>query len=225
MASTSPLPIERRLVRIASTGRVDVAAEERDEVEVRGDADVTLAGNTTTITAGSGRLSIKVPVGVDLVIGSTSGRVAVAGHVGELSVVTESGRVVIEQAQSADVRSKSGRVDIGQSDGDCRVRSQSGKVSVASCQRANVATESGSISLRDVSGEVRAHCTSGRIDIEMATANDIDAETVTGRITVSFPSEIRAFHTEIAADQPAPSNADCTVFARSVTGRVDVGNR
>ena len=225
MVPTSSPPIERRLVRIASTGRVDVVAEERDEIEVRGDAEVVVAGTTTTITAESGRLSIKVPVGVDLVIGSTSGRVAVSGPVGELSVVTESGRVVIERAQSADVRSDTGRVDIGHADGDCRIRSQSGKVSVASCHRADVATKSGSISLRDVRGDVQAHCTSGRIDIEMATANDIDAETVTGRIAVSLPRDVRAFRTEVAAGQAAPSGADCTVFARSVTGRVDVGNR
>lgn len=202
-----------------------MVAEERDEIDVRGEADVVNTGTMTTITSGSGRLTIKVPTGVDLVIGSTSGRVAVSGQVGELSVVTESGKVVIEQAQSADVRSKSGRVDIGQSNGDCLVRSHSGSVSVASCQKANVATESGSISLRDVRGEVHAHCTSGRIDIEMATANNIDAETVTGRIAVSFPRETRTFRTETAADQVTPDGADCTVFARSVSGRVDVGYR
>lgn len=222
---TSPSSDERPLVRVAATGRVDVVAEERDDVDVRGDASVLRSGNTTTISGEDGQLSIRVPIGVDLIIGTTSGRVAVTGEVGTLSVVTESGRVAVERAQSTDVRSDTGRIDIGQSDGSCRVRSESGSISVASCQRANVATGSGKISLQDVGGPVQAHCTSGRIDIEMATANDIVAETVTGRISVSLPRGVRAFHTEAATGRVTPDDADCTVVARSVTGRVDVGNR
>ena len=221
----TPVSIEQHLVRIASLGRIDVVAEERDDVDVRGDAAVVHTGQTTTITSESGRLAIRVPVGVDLVIGSTAGRIAVSGQIGRVSIVTESGRIAVERAESADVRSGTGKIDIGHSDGDCRVRSQSGSVSVGSCHGADVATDSGRISLRSVRGRVNAHCTSGRIDIEMASANDVDAETVTGRIAVSLPREVRAFRTDVAAGVPAPTGADCTVFARSVTGRVDVGNR
>lgn len=217
--------VERPLVRIASNGRVDVVAEQRGDVDVHGDADVARAGSTTTISSTSGRLEVRVPVGIDLIIGTTSGRVAVSGEVGKLSVVTESGRVAVERAETADVRSETGRIDIGQTDGHCRVRSESGSVSVSSCQRANVATGSGTIALHGVRGTVQAHCTSGRIDIEMATANDIEAETVTGRIAVSLPSGVRAFRTEVTDGQATPDDADCTIFARSVTGRIDVGNR
>lgn len=217
--------VERPLVRIASNGRVDVVAEKRDDVDVRGDAEVVLAGSMTTISSHDGRLSVRVPVGVDLIIGTTSGRVAVSGDVGALSVVTESGRVDVERAQATDVRSNTGRINIGQSEGPCRVRSESGSVAVASCQRANVATGSGKITLQGVRGTVQAHCTSGRIDIEMATANDIEAETVTGRIAVSLPRGVRVFRAEAAVGQSTPDDADCTVFARSVTGRVDIGNR
>ena len=133
--------------------------------------------------------------------------------------------MAVERAQSTDVRSNTGRIDIGRSEGLCRVRSESGSISVASCQRANVTTESGRITLQGVQGAVQAHCTSGRIDIEMATANDIEAETVTGRIAISLPKGVRAFRTEATAGQATPDGADCAVFARSVTGRVDVDNR
>ncbi len=218
--------VEQPLVRIASTnGRVDVVAEERDDVDVHGDVDVIRAGSQTTVSSENARLSIRVPLGVDVIIGTTSGRIAVSGSVGALSVVTESGKVTVERARSADVRSDSGRIEIGQSDEDCRVRSESGSVSVASCQRANVATRSGKITLNGVHGAVHAHCTSGRIDITMKTASDIEAETVTGRITVTLPRGVRAFRTEAAAGLGAPTDADCTVLARSVTGRIDVANR
>ncbi|MGH1488138.1 MAG: DUF4097 family beta strand repeat-containing protein [Acidimicrobiales bacterium] len=221
----SSISSERPVVRISSRGRVDVVAEQRDGVDVKGDADVTSIGRTTTVSSEDGRLNIRVPIGVDLIIGTTSGRVAVAGEVGAVSIVTESGRVAVERAQSADVRSDTGRIDIGQSDGPCRVRSESGSISVASCRDANVATGNGRIALQGVRGAVQAHCTSGRIDIEMATANDVDAETVTGRIAVSLPPGVQVFRTEAAAGQVPPDDADCTVLARSVTGRVDVGNR
>jgi len=226
VALTSPLSTERPLVRIASTnGRVEVVAEERDDVDVRGDADVIRAGRQTAISSENARLKVRVPVGVDIIIGTTSGRVSVSGDVGVLSVITESGTVTVERVRSADVRSDSGRIEIGQSDEDCRIRSESGSVSVTSCRRATVATRSGRIDLKGVRGAVQAHCTSGRITITMTTANDVEAETVTGRIAVSLPQGVRAFRTEVTAGQATPNDADCTVSARSVTGRVDVANR
>lgn len=215
---------ERLIVRIASTnGRVDVAAEERDDVDVRGDARVDHAGGQTTIDGLHGRLRVRVPVGSDVVIGTTSGRVDVSGPIGSASVTTESGRVTIAESQSVDVRSIAGRIEIERSEGACCLRSENGSVTVGSCAHADVATSSGRIVLHDVRGVATAHCTSGRIDITMAGAHDVVAETVTGRIAVSLPAGVRAFFSDGSQDSPA--DADCTVYTRSVTGHVDVVTR
>jgi DUF4097 and DUF4098 domain-containing protein YvlB len=217
----------RPVVRIATTnGRVDVIAEQRSEIDVRGDAEVSQVGASTTVTGGNNRLTVRIPLGMDIVVGTTSGRVDVSGAVGIAAITSESGRITIERATSVDVRSNSGRIDVGHCGDQCCLRSENGSVAVGSCGSADVATTTGKISLRDVHGVARAHCTNGRVDITMATANDVTAETVTGRINVSLPRGVRAFRANLA-DRPSTlaGDADCVVSTHSVTGRVDVVNR
>ena len=214
-------------VRISSlSNRVQVIGEDHDDVSVRGDARVTQDGTQTTIDSVQSRLVVSVPAGTDLVIGTESARVDVAGQVGSLAIVTESGRIIVEQAASIDARTKSARVTVGHVDDGCRIRTTSARVQVSGCRDADVATDSGRITLTGVNGAVRAHCVSGRIEIELDSANDIDAETVSGRITVSLPPGVRA-HRPSEQDDAAPAAelCDCTVVAKSVSGRVVVSAR
>jgi DUF4097 and DUF4098 domain-containing protein YvlB len=228
-ADESPMT-DRLSIRIASTNaRVSVIAEERIDIDVAGDAIVSSVGNATTIVGGSNRLVVRVPAETDVVIGTTSGRVDISGTVGTVAVTTESGKVTVERAASVDVRSATGRIDIGHCGDRCRLQSEHGAVAVGSCGAAEVATNTGKISLRDVRGIADAHCTNGRIDITMATASDVTAETVTGRISVSLPPGARALRADSgdATSHPAarPADVDCVVTARSVTGRINVVNR
>lgn len=227
MASLPPPTIDRPLVRVASTsGRIDLIAEDRTDVDVRGDAEITRTSATTTITGDQRHLVVRVPTGVDVVIGTTSGRVNLTGSLGATAVTTDSGRIGIAEATSVDARSNKGRIEIGHCGQQCCLRSEHGAVAVGSCGSADVATTTGRISLRDVRGVARAHCTNGRVDITMATASDVSAETVTGRINVSMPRDARAFCTDLAhGPAERPDDADCVVSTHSVTGRVDVINR
>ncbi len=215
------------MVRIATTdGRVDVIAEDRSDIDVRGDAEVRRVGVSTTVTGENNRLAVRIPLGTDIVIGTTSGRVDVSGSVGSAAITTESGKVTIERATSVDVRSIDGRIDVEHCGQQCCLRSEQGEVAVGSCGSADVATGTGKISLRDVRGVARAHCTNGRVDITMAAANDVTAETVTGRINVSLPRGVRVFRADFAESQSVrQDDADCVVSTHSVTGRVDVVNR
>lgn len=207
----------------ARSGRVSVVAEERDDVEVLGNASESREGRRTTIEAGSQRVQIRVPVGVDLVVGTASGRVEVEGPLGAVAVVTEAGRVTVEQAKSLDVRTRSGRVQVGTVDGCTRIRSTSGRVTVAKTAEADVAAKSGRIQLLSVAGRTRAHCVSGRIDVRLDAAADVEAETVSGRITVRVPRRVRAHSvTGALPPGPPPDGADCTIASRSVSGRVSV---
>ena len=208
------------------SGRVDLIAENRADVDVQGDSEVSRSGASTTITGNHGRLTVRVPTGTDVVIGTTSGRVEVTGTVGAAAVTTDSGRISIDRARSVDARSVNGRIQIEHCGHQCCLRSENGAVEVGSCGTADVATASGRISLRDVRGAARAHCTNGRVDIEMATASDVSAETLTGRIGVSLPRGVRAFRTDFAnGPVERPHDADCVVATHSVTGRVDIANR
>lgn len=219
-------------VRVSTaSGKVRVYAEQRDDVSVEGNATITAPsaanGNTTTVESTNNSLIIYVPTGTNIVVGATSGRVEVHGHVGTVAITSESGRVVVDSAQSADIRADAGRVRIADVASRCRVRTTSGSITVQRCGgAADVATRSGRIEVHQCDGPVRAHCVSGRVDIEMTSAQDVEAETVNGRIDVSMPSGVRTFEpASSAAVQDTPEGFDCCVTARSVSGRVNVACR
>ena len=216
-----------RVVRIsADHQRIEVFAEEGSAARIEGSADVTESDGQITVSNVASRLVVFVDAGTDLVIGTTSGRIAVKGPVGQVSIVTEAGRVDVEQAAAIDVRSGSSRVSVGTVTGSCRIRSTSGRVDVRSCGVADIAGESGRIELHKVNGEVAAHSVSGRIELSMATASDVRAETVTGRIDVSLPKGAVAYQpADTAPGTLRPPECDCTVVARSASGKVVVTSR
>lgn len=216
-----------RTVRIASTsGAVTVIAERRDDIEQSGSEDVVLHGSTATINGSHSRITVRVPEGIDVVVGATSGRVSLTGRLGAVAVVAESGRVSIEAARSIDVRASSGRVTIGSAERTCRVVSMSGRVTIDECGGADVTTGSGRVTIGAADGPVRAHCGSGGIRVTMSAAHDVDLDTVSGRVSVSLPAGVRPqiIGTSASSDIAAPP-FDCVVTARSVSGRVRVETR
>ncbi|HEY5663463.1 MAG TPA: DUF4097 family beta strand repeat-containing protein [Ilumatobacter sp.] len=212
-------------VRIASDmGRIEVFAAAGSPFRVEGRAVVTTDGGLTTVR-GSGRLAVFVDAGTDLTIGTSVGRIVVKGPVGHVAASTDTGRIQIEQAASVDIRCATGRVEVGEVTGTCRVRSNSGRVEVGSCCDADIAGHSGRIEVRAVNGRVEAHSVSGRIEVEMAAANDVVAETVSGRIDVSLPAGTVAHQPVDGASDGRPPECDCTVVARSTNGKVVVTAR
>lgn len=200
-------------VRIAtSSGSIVVIGEARGNVAVDGKASITDAGSHLTVQGDSDNLTVRVPDGIDVMIGSQSGSIEVRGRVGAVSAVAESGQVEIASARSVDVRAESGRVELGDVAESCCIRGNSGHVEVRGSGDVDVATTSGRIELRDVRGTVRAHCISGQIEVRMSAARDITAETVSGRIEVTLPAGTVV-------------GVDCKVDARSLSGRVDVKTR
>jgi DUF4097 and DUF4098 domain-containing protein YvlB len=214
-------------VRISSTGgRLTIVAEGDGPVAFDGRAQITHVDGVATIDAGSNSVRVTVPEGADLMVGATSGRIEITGRAGDVAIVGRSGRVSLESATSVDVRSSSGRVEIGHVAGDCCVRSSSGRVVVGSCGSADVAAKSGLVRVKEAHGPARVHCVSGRITVNLAIAADVAAETVSGRIEVSVPAGVRVHRTSTIDDPtPRPPGTDCTVAARSVTGRVVVTSR
>jgi DUF4097 and DUF4098 domain-containing protein YvlB len=218
---------EPMLVRISSlSGRVAVVAEERADVSVSGEATVDHEDQRVTVSATSSKLEVRVPHGTDLVIGAASGRVRVKGPVGDVAVTTESGRIDIEAAESVDARTSSAKIIVGSAANRCRLKTKSGTIKVGSCCDAVATTTSGRITIDAASGPVHAHCVSGRIDVGLSEAQDVDAETVSGRINISLPSGVRAHHaSHRAVGNEPPPGCDCTIAARSVSGRVNITNR
>jgi DUF4097 and DUF4098 domain-containing protein YvlB len=214
-------------VRATTTsGVVTVEAVQGLDRVVADGAPVRIDGSVITLDAGSRRVHLQVPEGMDLVIGTTSGRVSVVGRAGAVAVTTRSGWVAVDDAAEVDVRGRSGRVRLGHCRGTARVVSTSGRVDIERSGGADVTTTSGRIVLGAVSGPARAHCSSGRIRIVMAEAHDVDAETVSGRIDVSLPPGTRArLDTPGAGAVSTSGDDDCVVTARSGSGRIVVSTR
>jgi DUF4097 and DUF4098 domain-containing protein YvlB len=219
--------LEPMEVLIAATNeRIRVVAEKRADVEVDGDARFDQNRTALTIEATGDRLTVRVPEGTEVVIGTTSARVEVEGEVGRVAITTESGRISVEVAESVDARTINGRVELGRISGDCRVRSKNGRVNIRSCAAPDVATVNGAINLDAVDGTARAHCVNGRINIKMMSAHNVSAETVGGRIDISLPPGVRALQRGKATANPvARDGFDCVIDARSSTGRVSISER
>jgi DUF4097 and DUF4098 domain-containing protein YvlB len=215
-----------REVRISGReGRVQIDARSHDEIVLHGNAEVSVVDGVATVAEVRGRIALRVPEGTNLVVGTTTGRVDIRGRAGDVAVVTSSGRVVVADAASVDVRSRSGPVVVGQVRGECRIHNESGRVTVEGCTSAVVASRSGRIILSGARGPVRAHCVSGRIEITLLESADVDAETISGRVTVSLPRQARAYRQEGEPHGAVPEGFDCVVRARSVSGHVDVMTR
>ena len=214
-------------VRISSPNhRVEVVAEDRADVLIDGRAETTREGSQLSIGNVSGRLRVRVPNGTNLQIGTHPARVEVRGRVGSAAISTNSGRVAVGDADSVDIRTDSGAVEVGAVLGDVRVRSSSGRVEIRQCIDADVSTESGRIDVRSASGDVSAHCVSGRIEVDMSSTGDVIAETVTGRIDIGLADGAHPYQPTVDDGHATrPDDCDCTVIARSVTGRVAVSSR
>ncbi len=193
---------------------------------VAGTARIDPSAGATTIDEVRSKLTITVPEGCDVLVGTTSGRVELTGRFGNVSVVSESGRVEVADARSVDVRTSTGRIEIGRVAGDCLVRTTSGRVEIGQVGPTDVTTTSGGVRASAIDGSARVHTVSGRIELDLVGAGDVDAETVVGRIEITLPFGTR-IHRADRLDPAAhrPPDTDCTVATRTVTGRIEVDTR
>ncbi|MET0661890.1 MAG: hypothetical protein ABWZ42_02040 [Ilumatobacteraceae bacterium] len=214
-------------VRISSrSDRLRVVAEARADVLVEGVASVQRDGSCTTIDSTGRRIVVRVPLGADVVIGTTTARVEVEGPVGQLAIVTKSGRVSVADATSVDIRTSSARVDVGRTSDECCVRTSSGRVEIGACGSADVTTKSGRIVVQAANGPVKAHCVSGRVEVGLMAPEDVAAETVSGRIHVTVPHGVAVTTNDDRSLLTAwPGGAEANITARTVSGRVDVSSK
>ena len=225
MATTSDTGVSE--VRITTmSGSVTVTAESGLDHIVADGPQPAVDDGVVTIDSKSNRVKLRIPEGLDLVIGTTSGSVRVEGRVGAVAAMTSSGKITVDDADAVDLRSRSGRIHVGRSRGETLIVGTSGRITVDSSGPADVTTTSGKVSLRSVDGPVAVNCVSGTIQIDMASAHDVAAETVSGRVEVSLPPGTKArIDTPSSGVVPVEGDSDCVVTARSFSGRVDVRTR
>jgi translation initiation factor IF-1 len=180
-------------------------------------------------------VAVKLPVGSDVAVKTTSAPINLHGRLGPVSINTVAGSATVEQAASVRANTVSGSISVMDTGDEFRAHTASGQVradhiggdfsakTVAGAVvaekvdgSASVNTLSGAIELGALkSGVCRANTVSGRISLGVVAGTDVwmDLDAKAGTVT----SELAAGDTS-----PAPSDGGTSleVRARSVSGDI-----
>ena len=222
---------ERLEIRVTTTsGSVRVVGEVRDGVAAEGGM-VKVEGSSVTVHGGKGSSSliVRCPIGTDVMVGTRSGSLEVRGQLGDVRFTTLSGSMRGEHVRSLDARTMSGSVDVDECDGLCRVKTKSGSTHVRSAGAVEVTIGSGSIHVDRVTGEARARAISGTVGIGTEGIGPIEAETMSGSITITVPPgchpHVRAKSLSRSTDIGVPPGHDCEIVCKTLSGGITVRSR
>ena len=228
------VPGHAELHLLTRSGQITVVGEERPDVLIESGApsrdkievDETGRLRIPSAKGGSAPLSVRCPAGSDVVIGTMSGRVELRGVLGAVRVTTVSSDILVERAESLDLRTVAGNIEVGSCAGACSLRTTSGKASVGSTGDAYVSTISGSIRLDKTSRKVRAQSVSGQVRVVTQNAGDVKVQTLSGSVTVEVPIGVRP-ETRLKSKtgrphSECPEGSDCRIAVRSFSGKIEV---
>jgi DUF4097 and DUF4098 domain-containing protein YvlB len=213
MANTFVVPPGARLRVLAVSGKVRVIGEERSDIELEPSdrrAHVVDDGRVIETKSHSGDVTVRVPTGLNVSVGTVSGDVAIEGTVGSVKASTVSGKVKLERANGdADIRSISGTIIIGDCGGRCRANTKSGRIEVG-----------------HVGGAIQAHTMSGKIEVGTAGQDEVEIKTISGSIEVrvdegrSPRAKLRTLSGRAKCD--CPQGGDFEIKASSISGSIEV---
>jgi len=213
------------------SGRVDVIAEPRDDVLAEGDRIEALEDDgeaTLRIRNGRGSrpFTVRCPVGTDVTVGTQSGGVRLAGDFGAVSVTTMSGKIEVESADEADLRSVSASITVGSCRGRCRMNTANGTATAGHAGALSVGTISGSIKAERVDGALKARSVSGSIEAACHGDGAIMVKTVSGKVHIELPEGVephtrfKSLSGRIRCD--CPEGSDLLIEAMTVSGSIEV---
>jgi DUF4097 and DUF4098 domain-containing protein YvlB len=226
------LPVAVTLSIQSRSGRVEVFAEPREDVLVEGEGFETReadGGATLEIRSGRGgskHLTVRCPVGTDVMIGTHSGSITTQGELGTVSATTMSSNIEVDRADEADLRTGSGNIRLAGAAGRTRMNTMSGKIDVGTVGACACGTMSGSIRVHHVIGPLKARTVSGSIEAGCAGEGAIAVRTVSGRVRITLPegtSIQRRFKTLSGRVRSSfPEGDDVNVEAMTVSGSIEL---
>jgi len=225
------LPVAATLRLQARSGGISVTAEPRDDVAIDGDrakGGLDDDGRTLLIRsghAGSKSMSVRCPVGTDVKVGTQSGSVTLDGRFGDVRVTTMSGKIQVDAAERADLRTMSGSLSVATCDGSCRMSAVSGSITGGDVDHAAAQTISGAMKFERVRGAFRARTVNGSIDVRAGGEGDIAVKTVAGSVRIALPAGtaiVPCINTRGSVRCLLPEGDDCRVDAVSLSGSIDV---
>lgn len=182
--------VERVRITVGS-GRVRVIGESRDGVTVDG-GETSGSGTEMEVRAGSDNITVHVPTGTEVVIGSGSGDVVLAGSLGAVSVTTASGDVEAEEVASIDARTASGKLTVETSHGSVRLKTKSARVRVGRADGAVwIAAVSGQVKIGEAGDAVSIKTVSGNIEALITGRAPVNVEAISARIRIRVRDGVR----------------------------------
>ena len=219
--------VERVRITVGS-GRVRIIGESRDDVAVEG-AESSTSGGETMVRGGSDSVTVRVPTGTDVMVGSGSGNVTFTGPLGAVSVTTGSADVEAEDVASIDARTASGKLTVEASRGSVRLRTKSARVRVGRADGdVHVAAVSGKVEVGEARAAVAIKTVSGHIDVGVTGTGEIGVETLSGKMKVHVPAGARPdvrLRTISGKQRVECTTGDAFVISgRSISGNITVTN-
>ena len=219
-------PTLRPVVRVAtSSGSITIIGEDRTDV-VAEHAEVAPPGadGEVCVTARpSSSVKVRCPSGCDVVAGASSGSIRMEGALGNVRATTSSGRISVDHAAAADLRSSSGALSVARCDGAVRGATSSGKVEVGSCETLDARVGSGRVSVT-AAGRATVKGVSSTVEVE-SHGGDVDVATVSGKVAVTVPAGTRPNVRVRSGKRPrieVEEGDDLRIDVRTVSGRVTV---
>jgi DUF4097 and DUF4098 domain-containing protein YvlB len=213
MGNRHEVPPGSRLRVVTVSGNVRVVGEERSDIAIEpASHHITRPdeGHVLEARSKSTNLEIRVPVGLNVSVGTISGDIRIEGPVGSIKIGTVSGKVQVEASGGdADIRSISGNIELGDCGGHCRAN-----------------TKSGQIDIGHVAGAVKANTMSGVIDVGTAGGGEVDVKTISGKVHVYVDpgkaprARLRSLsgRTRCSCEQ----GSDFEIRASSISGSIEV---
>ncbi len=217
--------VERVRITVGS-GRVRVIGEPRHDVAVDG-AESSGSEAELAVRGGSDDVTVRVPSGTEVIVGSGSGDVTLTGLLGAVSVTTGSADVEAEDVGSIDARTASGKLTVEESRGSVRLRTKSSRVRIGrAIGDVHVAAVSGKVDVGEARDSVSIKTVSGNVDVTVTGSGAIGIESVSGKIKIHVPErarprvELRSMSGKRRVE--CATGDDFVISGRSISGNLTV---
>ncbi len=213
-----------RVTVVARSAKVTVRAAAVSEVSAQG-ASVSRGPSGLVVGGGSGAVTVVVPEGTDVVVGTASGSVECEGRLGAVTITARSGHISVEHAATVDVRSASARIRVARCDGACNALTKSGVVEIGSTESAEVSAISGKVKIGSAE-HARVRCVAGSVKLTTGASPDVKIRTISGAVEIVVPrgatpqTNLRAKVGRIRCD--CEVGDDGMVDVETVSGRISV---
>lgn len=157
--------------------------------EIRQSADAIVASGNR---GGRAYVTVVLPPLADVEVGTTSGDVAVGAPLARLDVTTVSGHIEFDTAERLHARTTSGGLRGNRVEAEAACVTTSGGIKISEVREsADLSTSSGSITIGLCTGTVSCATLSGNIRIDELTGPVAKIKSMSGGVRVGIPSKTR----------------------------------